>query len=76
MENNHSLLKEFPEQAEKIHELKISDHHFRKLFDEYHEVDHHIHRIEVEAEVTTDEHLNELRLKRVHLKDTLYKYLN
>ena len=75
MEDNHSLLNEFPEHAEKIHELKVSDNHFRKLFDEYHEVDHHIHRIETDAEATTDEHLNELRLSRVHLKDTLYKYL-
>lgn len=76
MENNHSLVLEFPEMADKIHELKISDAHFRKMFDEYHEVDHHIHRIETEAEPTTDEHLNELRIKRVNLKDSLYKQLN
>ncbi len=71
----HDLLHEFPEFKEKIHELKMNDHHFRKLFDEYHEVDHHIHRIEQGAEITSDEHLNSLRLKRVHLKDGLYRQL-
>lgn len=76
MEDNHNLIHEFPEKAEKIHELKISDAHFRKLFDEYHDVDHHIHRIETDAEPTTDQHLNELRLQRVHLKDQLNEYLN
>lgn len=71
----HSLIHEFPEMKEKIHELKISDTHFRELFDEYHEVDQHIHSYESGATATTDEHLNELRLKRVKLKDALYDLL-
>ncbi len=71
----HDLLHEFPEYREKIHELKTSNQHFRKLFDEYHEVDHDIHRIEHCAEATTDEVLNGLRIKRVQLKDNLYKQL-
>lgn len=71
----HDLLHEFPQYGEKIHNLKMSDNHFRRMFDEYHETDHHIHRIENGSEATTDEHLNELRMKRVHLKDNLYAYL-
>jgi uncharacterized protein YdcH (DUF465 family) len=71
----HDLLHEFPEHKEKIHDLKVSDTHFRKLFDEYHEIDHQIHSYETGATATTDEHLNELRAKRVHLKDSLYEYL-
>jgi uncharacterized protein len=71
----HDLLHEFPEYKEKIHQLKINDAHFRKFFDEYHEVDHSIHSIETGATPTTDEHLNELRLKRVGLKDYIYSYL-
>lgn len=71
----HDLLHEFPELKEKIHELKISDNHFRKLFDSYHELDHSIHSIETGATPTTDEHLNDLRTQRVHLKDELYNYL-
>lgn len=72
----HDLLHEFPNFKDKIHELKVSDSHFRKLFDEYHNVDHEIHKYESGAESTTDSHLNELRLERVHLKDQIYKYLN
>lgn len=71
----HDLLHEFPEHKEKIHDLKISDHHFRNLFDKYHEVDKEIHHYESGAEATTDEHLTELRLKRLHLKDEIYTYL-
>lgn len=72
----HDLLHEFPEHKEKIHQLKISDSHFRKIFDEYHELDHEIHRYESGAAVTTDTHLNELRSKRVHLKDEVFNYLS
>lgn len=71
----HDLLHEFPEKKDKIHELKISDSHFKKIFDEYHDIDHNIHSIETGATATTDDHLNELRLKRVNLKDSLYSYL-
>lgn len=71
----HDLLHEFPEHKEKIHDLKVSDTHFRKMFDEYHEIDHQIHSYETGATATTDEHLNELRAKRVHLKDSLFEYL-
>ena len=32
------LVHEFPELKDKIHELKVSDHHFRNLFEEYHKL--------------------------------------
>ena len=71
----HSIIQEFPEHQNKIHELKMTDNHFKKIFDEYHEIDHNIHSIETGANATTDDHLNELRLKRVNLKDLIYGYL-
>ena len=71
----HDLLHEFPQHKEKIHNLKVNDHHFRKLFDQYDAVNNDIHRIETGAEATTDEVLTDLRLKRVHLKDQLFEYL-
>jgi uncharacterized protein YdcH (DUF465 family) len=71
----HDLLHEFPEKKDKIHELKTTNSHFRKIFDEYHQTDHAIHSIESGATPTTDEHLNELRMKRVTLKDSVYTYL-
>jgi uncharacterized protein YdcH (DUF465 family) len=71
----HDLRHEFPEYEAKIHELKISDMHFKKLFDEYHEINNEIHRIETGAEVTSDEVLNVLRINRLELKDQLYAML-
>ena len=49
----HDLLHEFPEHKEKIHDLKLNNAHFRKLFDDYDVVEHDIHRIETGAEATT-----------------------
>ena len=72
----HDILHEFPDMKDKVHELKISDAHFRKIFDEYHEVDHEIHSIETGATPTDDAHLNELRMTRVHLKDDIFNILN
>lgn len=71
----HDLRHEFPELEQKIHELKTSNNHFKKLFVEYDEVNHATHRIESGAETASDEVLNEYRIKRVHLKDELYKIL-
>ena len=71
----HDLRHEFPEMEDKIHELKTSNNHFRKLFDEYHELNNEIHSIETGAEATADEVLNQLRIHRVHLKDQLYAIL-
>jgi hypothetical protein len=71
----HDILHEFPQFKEKAHELKTKDKHFRKIFDEYHEVDHSIHHAENGGMNVSDEHLNELRLKRVYLKDQIYSYL-
>ena len=71
----HDLHHEFPQFEQKIHDLKISDNHFKRLFDEYHELDKEIYRIETGVENTSDEFLNKLRFKRVDLKDELYNIL-
>ena len=70
----HDLHTEFPEYNDRIHELKIGDRHFRKLFDEYHLVDHKIHSLEY-SEKFTDQELTELRLERVQLKDSLLRII-
>lgn len=75
MIQKHPLVEDFPEFSEKIATLKIEDSHFKKLFEQYDELDHQVYRVESESEPTTDERLNELRSKRVHLKDEIYQYL-
>ena len=75
MEEKHDLIHEFPELREKIHAMKISNNHFRRLFDDYHSSDHDVHRVESGVEPTSDEVLNEMRRKRLALKDELYRLL-
>ena len=55
----HDLVHEFPEHRDAIHNLKMNNHHFARLFDEYHEVDHEVHRIESGVENTSDEYLED-----------------
>ena len=71
----HDLVHELPEYRERIHELKMSDHHFARLFEEYHELDHEVHRIEEEVEPTSDDYLEEQKKKRLSLKDQLLAIL-
>jgi hypothetical protein len=70
----HDLHSEFPQYDERIHELKVSNNHFRKLFDEYHEVNKKIHHQEV-TNVFLDSELNSLRVHRLRLKDQLKEML-
>ena len=67
----HALHNEFPEYSDEIHQLKLNDNHFSRLFDEYHELDHEVNRIEQGIENTSDDYLEERKLKRLHLKDEL-----
>ncbi|MDG1752384.1 MAG: YdcH family protein [Thalassotalea sp.] len=71
----HDLHHEFPEFNDEIRELKISDAHFSRLFKEYHELDHEVHRIEKGVENTSDEYLEKQKLQRLHLKDQLFVML-
>lgn len=71
----HELTKEFPELKDKIHDLKLSNAHFAKLFEEYHLLDRDILRIEQELEPASDVRAEDLKKKRHALKDTLYQML-
>ena len=73
---NHNLTHEFPELEEKINQLKLDDENFRKMYVNYEEVNALIqHYEEGEQNHTTDEHLTDLRKKRMHLKDDVYVFL-
>lgn len=71
----HDLHHDFPQYNEVITELKTSNKHFRKLYDEYNDITKDIHNIEINEKFTDDE-LNALRTKRVHLKDELFKMIS
>lgn len=76
MIKKHNLAKAFPEFEEKIHTLKVDDNHFKVLFEKYDELDHEIYRIETDTEPASDDTLDQLRVKRVRLKDEIYNYLS
>lgn len=67
----HDLIHELPELKDRIHELKMSNAHFKKIFSEYHDLDHEIHRIEEGVETPSDQYTEELKKKRLFLKDEL-----
>lgn len=73
--DKHDFSHDFPEHKETIHQLKMNNKHFQKLFDEYHQVTHEIHGIEENRVNVSDEYFEERKIKRVKLKDELYKMI-
>ncbi len=67
----HDLLHELPEYQDRIHQLKLENAHFKKVFDEYHELEHEIHRINTGIETVTDEQLHQLKANLLFMKDEL-----
>ena len=67
----HELAEEFPEHADKLHELKTGNAHFNRLADEYHAVNREIHRLETRVETASDAHEASLRRSRMRLKDEI-----
>lgn len=72
---HHDLIHEFPELKDRIHELKVSDNHFRRLFDAYHELTSEIEKMENEVTPVSTHTEEEAKVRRVHLKDELYRML-
>jgi uncharacterized protein YdcH (DUF465 family) len=62
---------DFPGKEERIHALKTGNNHFARLFDEYDELTRTISRIETRVEPTSDDVEEDLKRRRVRLKDEL-----
>lgn len=71
----HELHEEFPADADKIHELKLSNAHFARLAEEYHAVNREVHRAETGVEPVADMVETEMRKKRAYLKDEIARML-
>jgi uncharacterized protein YdcH (DUF465 family) len=67
----HELADDFPQDVEKIHELKVSNPHFAKLMEEYHEVNRAVHRAETGVEPCDQLAENTMRKERMRLKDEI-----
>lgn len=72
---HHPLTREFPEHKNAIHKLKASNHHFARLFEEYHEVDKEVFRMEEDIEPAADHVIEDAKKRRLSLKDELFAIL-
>ena len=75
MDLHHPLKTEFPQYQQIITILDSTDERFHALMEEYDRIDDRICRIEENLEYATDQEIEELKLRRVHLKDWLYHTL-
>lgn len=73
--DKHDLLHEFPEHQGKIHQLKLENHHFKKLFDEYDALEHEIRRMNTGIETTPDSIMHTKKAKLLYIKDEIFSIL-
>ena len=71
----HDLTEEFPDDQERISELKTSSGRFARLAEEYNEVNRQIHRVETRVEPASEDVEEELKRTRVRLKDEIAQML-
>jgi uncharacterized protein YdcH (DUF465 family) len=72
---HHRLADEFPEFGAALQALKRGSFEFARLLKAYDETDDEICRIEAQIETPSDTYTEELKIRRVHLKDRLYAML-
>ncbi|NMM44005.1 DUF465 domain-containing protein [Rhodospirillaceae bacterium KN72] len=72
----HELAAEFPNKADKISALRQENAHFKKLSDDYHELNRQIHRGETDVEPMDDFHLEDLKKQRLKMLDEILTFLD
>lgn len=65
----------FPEYRDLITQLKHSDMHFTRLFEQHNAIDQKIKNLESHLEVATDQEIERLKKEKLHLKDEIYAIL-
>ena len=65
----------FPEYRELISQLKTTDHHFGRLFDQHNALDQKIKNMESGVEPASHEQIEILKKEKLHLKDQLHAIL-
>ncbi|MDX1334558.1 MAG: YdcH family protein, partial [Gammaproteobacteria bacterium] len=58
-----------------IRQLKMENNYFSKLSDSYEDIVKELHRIETQIETPEDIYVEELKKKRLFLKDEIYAML-
>ncbi len=72
---NHDLYHEFPEYKDRIETLRSKDAEFSRLCDEYTQLNREIIRIEQHVEPRDHVYFEEMKKKRLHAKDLIYRQL-
>jgi uncharacterized protein YdcH (DUF465 family) len=65
----------FPEYRDLITQLKTSDHHFSRLFEQHNNLDQKIKNMESRIEAAAREEIELLKKEKLLLKDQLYSIL-
>ena len=63
------------EYKEEIHELKLSNAHFAKVFEKHNELDQKVEDAEADRIILTDVELEILKKEKLLLKDEAYKMI-
>jgi len=63
------------EYKEDIHELKMSNAHFAKIFEKHNELDQKVEDAEADRVILTDVELETLKKEKLLLKDEAYKMI-
>jgi uncharacterized protein len=71
----NQLDEDFPDMAERMHALKTSNNRFARLLEEYNDLNREIHRAETRVEPTSEDVEEELKRRRVRLKDEIAQML-
>ena len=72
----NDLAEDFPDKVDRIHQLKTGNSRFARLYDEYNELNRTIHRIETRIEPKPEEVEDELKRRRLHIKDEIMTMLD
>ncbi|QKX17285.1 YdcH family protein [Microbulbifer sp. YPW1] len=72
---SHALEADFPKYAQTIRHLREDDLEFRSTSDSYHKLDKEIRGLEERGVATDDNHFNQLKIRRAHMKDRLYQQI-
>ena len=65
----------FPEYRDLISQLKTSDHHFSRLFEQHNALDQKVKNIEARIEAGAPADIDSLKKEKLQLKDQLYVIL-
>ena len=72
----NDLAEDFPDKVDRIHQLKTGNNRFARLYDEYNELNRTIHRVETRVEPKPEEVEDELKRRRLQIKDEIMTMLD